>query len=287
MEQESRTVKVYNQTAFRLVVTFFAIVAVMIAPEFPLDSASGGNREASPQTIVEHAKTMPVSNSVITAKFSVNGNYIPVEASQLEGGLTRIESVGKAAYGFVPAISDASKQTMTIRVYRINQEKNDGGKIIERLNEVSSLVADKAGGYIADYVDADMSIKIEITSIHTDSNIHTASGAILPAGGSDSPGECCLECMGLLTCSGKLTTPCGGCCSGNWCNKRNEEGQGMNWSHPRQTLAVVKRCPKPHLLIRNSGARFAKNMCNYSEFLMQQILLMCIAERFIATLTRV
>jgi uncharacterized protein (DUF39 family) len=204
-------VKIYNQTAFRLVVVFFAIVAIMIAPEFPPDIASGVDRKAGPQTIVERAKVIPVSNRVITAKFSDDEKDITIEASHFEGGLTRIEKVGEAIYGFVPVISDSSKQTVVIRVYRISQE-DAGGRVIERLNEVSSLVADKAGGYVACYADANGSFKIEVKNIQTDWVAMPPVGSL-----SDSLKECCLECMGVVMCSGKLSTPCGGCCSGDWC----------------------------------------------------------------------
>lgn len=207
--------KVYSQAAFRLVVVIFAVGAIMIAPEFPPGSASEAKQNANPQRRVEYARTMPVSNKMITAKITVDDHDYSTEYSQYEGGLIRIEKIGKAIYGFIPRISGPANQTVTIKVYRISQADDASGVISESLNEVYSIVADKAGKYVTSYADADGSFKIEVL------DIRAASRGAGDDVDLNSLGQCCLECRGEVSCSCKISTPCGGCCGGGCCNNVN------------------------------------------------------------------
>lgn len=201
-----------HQTAFRIAVVVVAITAFLAAPGFPSGRVFEAKPTASPRPGNNHARTIPVSDQLITAKITIDDDEHVVEASQFEGGLIRIEKIGRAVYGFSPFISDPSNEIITIKVYRISVSEKDG-VVGEALSEVHALVADKAGKYFTTYADADARFKIEILGVQTDSRSRRAS--------PNEPyllSECCVGCEGDKSCACRVSTACGGCCSGGCCH---------------------------------------------------------------------
>lgn len=212
--------RAFYRFVFRITILFVAATAFLAAPEFPSGRFFEAKQMPSLQPDRARAWTAPVSARVITAKITVDDDGDPVEASQFEGGLIRVEIFGKAIYGFSPVISDSDGGTVTIKVYRISGAGSQGQSFGEGLNEVQNLVTAKANDRsVAAYTDADASFKIEIL------NVQTASQA-----GMERPtaqdyeslmSRCCAICGGRETCACRVVTLCGGCCGNPCCPNIN------------------------------------------------------------------
>lgn len=211
--------KASRQTTFRVAAVVVAVTAFLMSTEFPPGRVFEAKPNASPRPRSAHARTTPVSDKMITARITVDDDDDPVECAQLEGGLIRIEIIGKAVYGFSPVISDPANGTVTIKVFRINSIINSGVVVSESLNEVHALVVEKAGDkHLATYGDATASFKIEIIDVQTQSRSGgegpTAQNYVEIIGDA---GDCCVTCRGRTSCACRVSTPCGGCCDGPCC----------------------------------------------------------------------
>jgi hypothetical protein len=208
--------KASRQTIFRVAALVVAIAAFVLSPEFPSGRAFEAKQRESPRPSNAYARTVPVSNKMITVKYTQDGGD-PVVAAQLEGGLIRVELPGKAIYGFSPIITDPASGTVTIKVYRIGRKRSVGGGVEESLKQVHTLIAGQASDKdFTTYADAEASFKIEILNIQTES-------LAAREGLSDHDLEnlaygCCAECDGRLTCACAVSTACGGCCDGACCH---------------------------------------------------------------------
>lgn len=206
--------KISQRTIFQIVIFVAAAVAFLAAPGFSGGHVFEAKQAASDNLSIKTARIMPISNWLITMSISGKENGGSFEISQLEGGLIRIEKSQGAVYGFSPVISDLTTRTVTIKVYRISQEKDASGSIEERLNEVYALVADKTGPTY--YTDAEASFKIQIHNIEMDSNL--TKDVLITQGDLRLLDNCCIRCDGDKTCACRVTSACGGCCNGPCCN---------------------------------------------------------------------
>jgi hypothetical protein len=204
-----------QQTIFRVAAVIVAIAAFMMSPELPSGKVFEANQAANVRRRIEHARTVPVSNKLITVKFTESGEKT-VEVSQFEGGLIRVEIPGKGVYGFSPIISDPGKGSITMKVYRIGQDRTGEGEVGESLIEVDILAAEKIGGkkQMA-YTDGDENFKMEIVGVRAESEEKWE--AVKAQYESNLVAECCVEC-GRLHCGCAVATPCGGCCDGGCCH---------------------------------------------------------------------
>jgi hypothetical protein len=211
--------KASRQTTFRVAAVVVAVTAFLMSIEFPPGRVFEAKPAASVRPRSAHAKTTPVSDKMITARITVDDDDAPAECAQLEGGLIRVEIIGKAVYGFSPVISDTASGTVTIKVFRISSIINSGVVVSESLNEVHALVVEKAGDqYLAAYADAAARFKIEIIDVKAQSN----AGGEGPTSQNDveiivDAGNCCVTCRGRSFCACRVSTPCGGCCDGSCC----------------------------------------------------------------------
>jgi hypothetical protein len=208
--ERSAVMKVSRQMAFRIAVIVVAITAFLAAPGVPSGGVFGARQTASFRPGSGHVRTIPVSDRMITLKITGDDGH-EVEASQLEGGLIRIEKASGAIYGFSPLVRDSSNEMMTIKVYRIGVSEA-GGVVGETLSEVNALVVGKASQYFTADADAEASFKIKVL------DVQTALGS--SRGSLNSPetlSECCAGCKGEISCACRVSTPCGACCSGTCC----------------------------------------------------------------------
>jgi hypothetical protein len=208
--------KTSRQFKFRVAAAVVALTAFLMSTELPRGSILEVVQAERPLFKREYARTAPISDKVITVKFTVNDDDYPVEASQLEGGLIRIEELGKAIYGFSPIIGEPVNGIITIKVYQIGKVRSLGKVVGESLNEVHTLVLDKVNDkYFTTYADANASFKIEILDVQTESQ---KPGEVLTAENYlNVLSECCVTCGGRLSCACRLSTQCGGCCDGSCC----------------------------------------------------------------------
>ena len=207
--------RVSRQTAFRIAVVVVATATYLVAPGLPPGRVFEARPAANPRPKNKHVRTIPVSDKMVTLKITGGGGHHEVEASQFEGGLIRVEKAGGSVYGLSPFVSDLSGEKMAIKVYRIGVSEADG-VAGETLNEVNSLMAEKAGGYSATYADAEATFKIEII------DVRTVPGTSLESLSSpEALSECCAGCRGEMTCACRVATPCGACCSGVCCSLPN------------------------------------------------------------------
>lgn len=205
-----------HQTNFRVAAVLVAVIAFLMSAELPSDRVFEAKPTAITQPRSAHTQTMSVSDKMITAKITIDDDDdYPVEATQIEGGLIRIEIIGKAIYGFSPLISEPTSGTVMVKIFRISSIINSGVVVSESLNEVNTLIVEKTGDpYFATYADADASFKIEIIAvqIQSQSGGPTEQNYVGVIGGS-----CCITCRGRRFCACSVSTPCGGCCDGGCC----------------------------------------------------------------------
>lgn len=208
--------KALHQRIFRAAAVGVGLMTFLISPELPSGKVFEANQAASVRPRSEHARTMPISNKVITVKFT-GGDEQSVLAAQFEGGLIRVEIPGKATYGFSLIVSDLVKGTIAIKVYRIGLDGKSGEVVVESLTETETLIVEKVGNKnLTTYADGDENFKMEIVGIRTASEERWE--AVKAQMESNLMADCCVWCGGRQFCSCWVATPCGGCCDGACCH---------------------------------------------------------------------
>lgn len=204
-----------QQTIFRVEAVIVAVVAFLVSPELPSGKVFEANQAASVRRRIEHARTVPVSNKLITVKFKESDGKT-VEVSQYEGGMIRVEIPGKGVYGFSPIISDQEKGSIVMKVYRISQDRTGDGEVREILSEADMLAAEKIGGKKQmTYTDGDESFKMEAAGVRAESEEKWE--AVKAQYEANLVADCCVEC-GRVHCGCAVATPCGSCCDGACCH---------------------------------------------------------------------
>lgn len=207
---------VSRQFKFRVAALVVTITAFLTSTELPRISPFELLRPERPLSGSERARTLPLSDKMITLKFTVDDDS-PVEVSQFEGGLIRIEKSGKAIYGFSAIINAPAKGTILIAVYQIGKIRSLGRVVKESLKDVHTLVVDQVDGkYLTTYEGADARFKIEVLDVQ----IEVQRGGEGPTAEYYLE-ECCLSCGDQETCACRVKTACGGCCDGSCCRKVN------------------------------------------------------------------
>jgi hypothetical protein len=165
----------------------------------------------------QQAKTIPVSDLLITLKLSVDENE-PILASQFDGGMIRIELLKKEGlpiYGFSPYISDATNGAISVRVFQINRIIKDGELKGESMKEITTLAAYKENDkYTAMYAEGGDSFTFELIDVQKSEKYVELKG---DHGELIGAAQCCLVCNGVRSCACAVSTSCGSCCAPECC----------------------------------------------------------------------
>ena len=165
----------------------------------------------------QQAKTIPVSDLLITLKLSVDDNG-PILASQLDGGMIRIELLkkeGSPVYGFSPYISDSVNGTISVRVFQISRIIKGGEFKGEGMKEMTTLDAYKENDkHLAMYAERESSFTFELISVQKSERYIEPKG---DHGEIIDTGQCCIVCNGIRSCACAVTTVCGSCCAPACC----------------------------------------------------------------------
>ena len=157
----------------------------------------------------EEAITIPISDKKITLVFTVDGRET-IQATQLEGGLIRMEKEGGSTYGFTPYIADDG--TIAVRVFNIYKIVKKGKLLGEGIREVETLQANRESDEtILRYADNDSSFTIQVKGVQKKPKENVSKqdyGLAEEAAGN----KCCITCSGIKTCACEVVASCGTCC---------------------------------------------------------------------------
>jgi hypothetical protein len=165
----------------------------------------------------QQAYTVPISNTEITLEITVDGNP-PIRATQLDGGLIRIEKIGSTIYGFTPYITDRDTGEVAVRAFRIRRISTQGKVVGEGIKEIANIEASSlSNGALVVFDDSDSRFTFQVKEIQQTSIWNDGTMRKRPKRNPVYKIMCCVTCNELRTCACAVEAGCGSCCDGSCC----------------------------------------------------------------------
>jgi|SRR5437660_194387 len=162
------------------------------------------------------ARTEPISKDQIRLKIILD-NGESVQATQLEGGMIRMEIEGRGIFGFTPIRRGQSDGVVAVKVFRITKVQKDGQVVGERIKELQTNEAGNQPTALSGLADNEPRIMIQLVGVREYPKITKVSSPP-QIGGLGDTGGCCVACNGIKVCACSVDASCGSCCVGVCCD---------------------------------------------------------------------
>lgn len=159
----------------------------------------------------EQAATVPSSDRLITFKLTLD-NRAPVEVTQLEGGMIRIEKEGSWILGLTPYVRDSSTDEIAVKIFQISVITKENVAVGEGIVELQTLRPYKEEDkLLSSFTYGDSHFIIQLAD-----KKKTLKSDIRPQL-VEYYGNCCVTCDGVRICGCSVNASCGACCAPPCC----------------------------------------------------------------------